>query len=233
MGMVTGSSTTPPAVKKEKCEYCKKDKHELASKFGKNIGNSGTLSRRIISKSKDHRWYIKGWSIAAHHLICSESMKNDDWEQYCRDFGYDINHKNNGVMLPMLMDLSCQLHAPLHKSNHSAGAAEGIPYPDKIITDLREYTNDIKAGNYCDNPDALIDDLNEYSEFVLGEINAFRWTITTDGRDYNSGGIGCAGATGIPKKPSIPCPHDRNHDLTRPGDTAVIPRNSQPLQIGK
>ena len=160
-------------------------------------------------------------------------MDDDDWSEYCKDFGYDINHKKNGVMLPYFMALACQLYVPVHRSNHGAGRAEGVPYPVKIQNDLEKIANDIRAGKYCDNSKALIDDLNEYSEFILGEIDTFRWTITADGQAYKTGNNGCAGVRSITNKPNQPCPCDRNHRLIRKGETTAIPRKTQPLEIGK
>ena len=224
---------TPMQEEKEKCPYCGKDEHSFAKKWGTNSGISQTLRKNIIAKIEDHVWYSGSWSLQAHHLICSESMDDDDWSDYCTKFGYDINHKNNGVMLPNLMALACQLHAPVHRSNHRAGEAEGLCYPDKIIMDLDDIKKDIKTGKYCDNPKALVDDLNEYSEFILGEIDSFRWTITADGRDYKSGNNGCAGVTSITNKPNQPCPCDRHHHLTRKDETTALSRKNQPLEIGK
>ena len=206
IGTVFGSSTKPQSIKKEKCPYCKKDEHQFADKWGNNNGNGQALRNNIIENIDSHHWYTKANALQAHHLICSEAMDDDDWSKYCMDFGYNINHKKNGVMLPYFMELACQLHVPVHRSNHSAGQAEGMPYPKKIEFDLKAFSKDVKSGNYCDNPKALVEDLNEYSEFILGEIDSFRWTITADGQDYKAGNNGCAGVTSITNKPNQPCP---------------------------
>jgi hypothetical protein len=233
IGMVYGSSTKPVVIDKEKCPYCKKDEHKLADKWGNNNGDGQKLRANIIKKIEDHRWYTEANSLQAHHLICSESMDDDKWYKYCLDFGYDINHKNNGVMLPYFMDLACQLHVPIHRSNHGAGKAGGETYPDKITKDLKEISNDIKAGKYCDNPKALIEKLNRYSQRILKKIDFFRWTITADGKDYKSGKNGCAGVASISNKPNQPCPCDRHHHLTRKNESTELPRNNQSLEIGK
>jgi len=217
----------------EKCPYCKKAEHPFADKQGDHVGNSQALRSNIISKIEDHIWYTGPNALQAHHLICSESMKDDDWAQWCTDFGYDINHKNNGVMLPYRMKLACQLHVPLHRSNHSAGKAEGMSYPDKIKMDLREIGESIKAGKYCDKPKALIEKLDRYSIRVLGKIDAFRWTITADGQDYKPEGNGCAGVNSMTGKPNTNCPQNRAHGKTRKDDTEALPRKTQQLQIGK
>ncbi len=232
MGTVYGNSTKPQPIEKEKCPYCKKDEHKFADKWGNHVGDGQGLRKNIIENIEDHSWYTETNALQAHHLICSEAM-DDDWSKYCKDFGYDINHQKNGVMLPYFMALACQLHVPVHRSNHSAGRAEGTSYPKKIEFDLKSISKDIKAGKYCDNPQALIEKLNNLSKIILGKIDKFRWTITADGQDYKSGNNGCAGASSITNKPNQACPCDRNHRLTRKNETTTLPRKTQPLEIGK
>lgn len=224
---------TPMKEEQEACPYCGKDKHDFAKKWGTNAGVSQTLRKNIIPKVEDHAWYTGPSSLEAHHLICSEAMDDDDWSDYCTKFGYDINHKNNGVMLPNLMALACQIHVALHRSNHVKGMAEGESYPKRIKNDLKKIAKDVKTGKYCDNPRALIDELNDYSEFVLGQIDKFSWTITADGQDYKPGNCGCAGCTSITDKSKQSCPINRSHGLTKKGQTTVIPRKTQPLEVGK
>ena len=218
---------------KETCPYCGKDKHDFAKKWGTNAGVSQTLRKNIIPKIEDHGWYTGSGSLEAHHLICSEAMDDDKWSDYCTKFGYDINHKNNGVMLPNLMALACQLHVALHRSNHANGKAEGESYPKRIMKDLEKIAQKIKAGKYCDNPNELIEKLDRYSRYVLAKIDTFQWTITADGQDYKPGNCGCAGCTSITNKPNQACPHNRNHGLTKKGQAAAISRKTQPLEIGK
>ena len=43
-----------------------------------------------------------------------------DVKQAAQKFGYNINHENNGVMLPFYMELACHLTVPMHRSNHNA-----------------------------------------------------------------------------------------------------------------
>ncbi|MCP4485832.1 MAG: hypothetical protein GY820_00670 [Gammaproteobacteria bacterium] len=136
-------------------------------------------------------------------------------------------------MLPSFMGLACQLHVPVHRSNHSAGKAQGIPYPEKVGLEMEEIANEIRAGKFCDNPNALIEKFNNLSKIILGKIDKFRWTITADGKDYKQNGNGCAGVTSISNKPNQPCSCARTHGLTRKDETNIIPRNAQPLEIGK
>jgi len=234
LGTVYGSSTEPvKPIEEEKCPYCKKTRHDFVNTFGSNVGDGQELRKNIIKNIEDHRWYTQSNALQAHHLICSESMNDTKWSTYCEDFGYNINHQKNGVMLPYFMELACQLHVPIHRSNHSAGRAEGATYPKKIKRNLRKMAADIKTGVYCDNPKALIDKLNRYSLRVLKKIDSFHWTITADGTDYKMGNKGCASVTSITNKPNKPCDCDRMHGLTRQNETVVISKNSQPLEIGK
>ncbi|MDZ7923891.1 MAG: AHH domain-containing protein [Marinagarivorans sp.] len=222
-----------PPVEEEKCPYCKKKKHDLAKKPGNHCGSGQALRKNIIAKIENHAWYSGSHALQAHHLICSEAMDDDKWPDWCADFGYNIDCKENGVMLPYLLELACQLHAPLHRGGHSAGVAEGVPYPRKITKDIKEIGEKIEAGKFCDNPQGLIDELNKYSKKVLSQVDKFRWTITGDGRDYKTGGNGCAGAKSIEDKPQKACPHNRLHKLTRKGDAAVLLQKIVPLEIGK
>lgn len=217
----------------EKCKYCKKAIHPFAKKMGNNIGSGTKLGKNIIPEVEKHTWYTSARSLQAHHLICSEAMDDDEWNNWCTLFGYDINCKENGVMLPYEMALACQLHVPLHRGNHANGMAGGVAYPDKITSDLKEISNDIKAGKYCDKPNKLTEDLNEYSEFVLGKVDKFIWTITGDGRDYKTGGIGCAGVKSVTGKPSNTCPQTRSHNLSKKGLAAPLMKSLLPLMIGK
>ncbi|MCP4321037.1 MAG: hypothetical protein GY787_04150 [Alteromonadales bacterium] len=125
-----------------------------------------------------------------------------------------------------LYDLACQLHVPLHGSDHSKGKAEGVSYPEKISQEMEKISNEIRSGNSCDDPNAL-------SKLVLGNISKFRWTITGDGKDYKPDNNGCSGVTSLTNKPNKACPpSNRTHSLTRLNDTKVIPRNNQQVEIG-
>src|SRR5690606_26529346 len=93
--------------KKKTCRYCKKPEHRLP-KNGDAVGKSETRARKIIKNRtvreiSDHDWYTASGSLAAHHLICSEVGKEASVQPALKDFGYDINDFNNGVMLPTLL----------------------------------------------------------------------------------------------------------------------------------
>ncbi len=214
-----------------KCKYCDDPEHDFVDREGNNVGNSQELRKNIIDPISSHHWYTGGWSLQAHHLICSEAMSDDDWSVYCHNFGYNINHKKNGVMLPNKMALACQLHVPLHRGNHDLGVADGESYPRKIKNILDNIKKDIKKGDYCDNPKELIEELNDLSLYILDKIDKFEWTITADGKDYAKGGNGCAGVTGIPDKPKIACPENRKHNLKHEITNLPVLKSGS-LQIG-
>ncbi len=234
MGMVYGSSTPPSTIKDENalCKYCKKPVHKFAKKRGTNNGDGQELRKNIIADIMAHRWYCGPRSLQAHHLICTEAMADDDWADFTWEFGYSINHKNNGVILPYFMELACQLHVALHRGNHDKGTAGTLSYPDAIKKELEEIADDVRAGKYCDNPQALIGILDKFSKRILKKLSAFRWTITADGKDYKAGGNGCASVRSITRKPKRAC-SNRNHGVTKYEQMAVIPRHSGPLEIGK
>ncbi|HWV15852.1 MAG TPA: PAAR-like domain-containing protein [Cellvibrio sp.] len=235
-GPILQAQVTPvilPPTEEEKCPYCKKKKHDFAKKPGNHCGNGQKLRKKIIADIKQHQWYAGSHSLEAHHLICSEAMNDVKWPDWCADFGYNIDCKENGVILPYWLELACQLHVPLHRGGHAAGIAQGIPYPRKIKIDLKEIGEKIKSGQFCDNPQKLTDELNKYSKKVLSQVDKFIWTISGDGRDYKPGGKGCAGADNIQNKPQQSCPHNRLHKITRKGNITVLNPKIAPLEIGK
>ena len=220
----------------EKCEYCGKTKHELGKKPGNNVGTGGQLEASIFAGTPGkpkHRWHSGSYSLAAHHLICSESLNSFDWEMYCDDFGYDINSKDNGVMLPSRMDLACQLHAPLHRGGHSAGESgdPDLSYPGAVKKLIKEVSDKAKRGNFCDNPAAFIAEMNSKSRMIIAKVDAFAWTLTSDGHDYAAGKNGCAGVDSVTDKPLQPCPLNRAHNIPQ-ASTGVVISKKTTLEIG-
>lgn len=185
------------------CPYCGKDRKthpQLKEKGGgTSVDSSVELARNILADvSRDeHRWYAGLWSLAAHHLICGEAMDDDFWWDVCSAFAYSINHRNNGIMLPHDMALACQLGVPVHRGSHSAGHADepDIPYPDGVKRKLDEVKDDIKAGQFCMNPAKLRKKLDKLSRELLHEVSAFRWTLTSDGEEYEWRGQAVAGSS--------------------------------------
>jgi hypothetical protein len=219
------------------CPLC----HKGAREKGKNKGNSKTLSNRIMTqvalakktkdanynipryeekvKTKNHPWYVKKGSLQAHHIICSETVGSDRWKDYFDMCGYDINSKENGVMLPNLPSLACQLGVPLHRSNHEDGEArigeESMNYVDGVMSLLDELEEKIKLNEFCSCPEKIRVKLENISLRVLRYLERFKWTLTYDGKDYQRviGALGCGNQDNISKyvKKEGSCENNRVH----------------------
>lgn len=222
-----------PPPKDKPCSYCKKAPHEFSKKAGTSAGSGPKLRKKIIAEVEDHPWYTGKGSLQAHHLIPTAQVLENDWPTWCAEFGYDINRKENGVMLPGKLNLACQLHVPLHISKHDSGRAGATSYPGKVRDELDIIGKDIRAGKFCDNPQALVDKMDNLSKLILQKIDKFRWTITRDGRDYAPGQIGCAGVDKIPMKTQAMCPHSRQHRLTPKGSADTLQQKVKNLEVGK
>ncbi|QQR41850.1 AHH domain-containing protein [Myxococcus xanthus] len=225
-----GEGPKPPP--RPPCEYCGKAWHKFAAAWGWHVGNSTELRENILAgrESSEHPWYTGRWSIAAHHLICSEAMADDEnWARFCREFGYDINRRENGVMLPMVLAVACELHVPVHIGPHSGGWAfdMDMAYPDAVKGALEAVADAVERGDYCQKPAALTQSLDRISRQILTKLASGKWTLTTDGLDYLPGGRGCAGATSIQDKPRRACPVGRSHSDTR------APLQRRALQVGE
>ncbi|WP_244224971.1 AHH domain-containing protein [Corallococcus sicarius] len=180
-----------------------------------------------------HPWYTGRWSIAAHHLICSEAMADDeDWARFCRESGYDINRKENGVILPMVLAVACELHVPVHVGPHAGGRAfdMDLAYPEAVMHLLEGFAQSVSEGRYCSNPASLTGELDLLSRQILGRVASWRWTLTSDGQDYLPGGVGCAGARSLQDKPRRACPHGRQHGSRHRRTGAPLLRRL--LQVG-
>ncbi len=225
----------PQPLKRPPCSYCGKPGHAFAPTWGSHLGSSGVLRDNILGKREAdaHRWYTGRWSISAHHLICSEAMADDDdWATYCHEFGYDINRRENGVILPSRMGVACELHVPVHRGNHVEGWAYDVQlaYPKAVMAELRRIRAQVAHGAYCSNPAALIQRLDELSARILVKVARFRWTLSSDGLDYQDDGVGCAGVTSITDKPRRPCPHARKHGSKHGVTGEALTRH--PLSVG-
>ena len=218
-----------------------KNKHKR--KKGENIGNSGTLARNIMKNLtgktdiKQHQWYYQAGSIAAHHIIVSESVATAKWKTYFDLCGYDINHHNNGVMLPTTLESACQLKVPLHRSNHSKGIAKnrgGISYVRAVKREIKTIVKDITGNKFCNNPKALESGMNAISNRILKYIDHYIWTLTSDGDDYApTSTIGCANVDSIPAKVGqrSDCEKQRQHQLRHPTTKKRLAK-SGPLSVG-
>lgn len=234
--MQIGEGVCPPGVstdqdeEEEKCDLCKKKAHPFAAKAGNHLGSGTALAKNIIPDTKTHKWYTVGRSLQAHHLICSEALDDDQWAVVCRLFGYDINRKENGVMLPAKMPLSCQLFAPLHRGNHEAASADSLNYPSKVKVLTAKYKKKALSGGYCGNIGQLVKDLDSISVDLCSKVDAFVYTLTSDGRDYMAGGKGCGNNTSVSDLKEEGCKAKRLHMLQHDG-SLLLPKIS-PLKVG-
>nr|WP_246357169.1 AHH domain-containing protein [Pyxidicoccus fallax] len=199
----------PQPVKKPPCEYCGKQGHPFAPSWGSSIGSSGILRDNILKghEADVHPWYTGRWSIAAHHLICSEAMADDEvWARFCREFGYDLNRAQNGVILPMVLAVACELHVPVHVGPHAGGWAfdMDLAYPEAVKARLAKVARAVGAGGFCSSPSTLTDELDRLSAEILGRIATGRWTLTRDGQDYLPGGVGHATRVLRPHASALP-----------------------------
>jgi hypothetical protein len=239
--------TLPEDQAPEKCPYCDEDEHTFnTAARGDHVGKSSTLSRNIFKaldkKKTEHPWYDKGWSLAAHHLICGEGMDNDDWKVLCRDFGYNINRRENGVMLPTRMELACQIGVALHRGNHSNTITDEqdsnglyLPYPDAVKKKLDGIKDFIIAEELCTDPQKVTERLDKLSNKILSKVNDFKWTLTKDGKDYDHrfSKIGCGNVTSLENKPSShACASNHDHQFKQKNTKKTIAAKSESLKIG-
>jgi hypothetical protein len=114
-----------------------------------------------------------------------------------------LNRAQNGVILPTVLAVACELHVPVHVGPHAGGWAfdMDLAYPDAVKRKLRRVAESVEAGNFCARPESLIEKLDVLSRDILAKISSGRWTLTTDGRDYLPGGLGCADESSLQDKP--------------------------------
>ncbi|NRB77123.1 MAG: AHH domain-containing protein, partial [Saccharospirillaceae bacterium] len=131
----------------ETCGKAYNEKCDPKNKDGKPLdfddeGTGAKLTAEINKKQgyasmEEHPWYYVAGdrknknfkpggkeftinsSLQAHHLIVTNVIKmSPDIKSAAKKFGYNINSKNNGVMLPSKMELACHLGVPLHNTKH-------------------------------------------------------------------------------------------------------------------
>ncbi|WP_237076908.1 AHH domain-containing protein [Myxococcus hansupus] len=158
---------------------------------------------------------------------------DEQWARFCRDFGYDINRRENGVMLPMVLAVACELHVPVHIGPHAGGWAfdMDLAYPNAVKRLLMGFARAVARGRFCAEPDVLAKELDQLSRTILNKLASGQWTLTTDGLDYLGGGTGCSGSTSIQDKPQRACPRGRKHG-SRHGKTGA-PLVRRTLQVGE
>lgn len=187
------------------CPYCENPLTECGLAYdqqrGQHIGSGQTLARNMWGDNlAQHPWYTGSGSLQAHHVTCSETMNNEDWKQYCREFGYDINRELNGVMLPNPMSLACHLGVPLHRGGHSNTNPN---YPEYVSSELTNVVTEIESGKYCgpDGCERLRDRLDKLSTKLCTKIGTFKLRLTYDGADYDpTSDRGCGNLSSVTDK---------------------------------
>ncbi|MCP4392884.1 MAG: DUF4150 domain-containing protein, partial [Alphaproteobacteria bacterium] len=216
---------------KELCEYCGKEKHDFPEAKCDYKGSGPKLSKNIIPDITKHKWYSDPGSLQAHHLIPSQIIKAGNWPSYCKKFGYDINVKENGIMLPATMALACQLHITRHTGGHSKGISDiGLSYPKGVNSLLDDVKKMIENGDLCNSDFTLQDVLDDISSDVSEKIGSFTWTIIADGKDYQKGKQGCGGQSSVSAPKLGYCPHGRTHGLKNSDGDIIEPSK---IKIGE
>ncbi|MDR2916365.1 MAG: AHH domain-containing protein [Tannerella sp.] len=163
------------------------------SRVSKIIENGKLASNSIVASDP----------IEGHHLITCEAVSEDSWYCIFKAFMYDINCAANCVILPGDMLAACHYGVPLHLGGHGAtfGSIENgvrlnyVKSVEKMINGILEtYT----TGGYCHPLTSreirdFHEEMLEISNDIFEKVEKFKWTITSDGKDYNTGGVGCYG----------------------------------------
>ncbi len=229
------------------------------------------MTDRVISNPKndykkieDHPWFFKRQqgsvqrrSLEAHHLIVTESMKNPDFKETCKDFGYDINNHKNGVMLPYYMDLACHLGVPLHRGSHKKGETDIVKgvdedgedvylnYPRAVKDKVASLSRQVDMGGLCgtgfESPrNTFLTKINNISLNIFKKIKQYDWSISADGFDYNKkSAIGCGDVLKISgKKVNTGCSvrsknkKEHDHSLNDLSGQAIKKNQISRLKIG-
>lgn len=138
-GVISQSQAPPPLItaadekvsSTKECAFCEGKEHDvtLADPPGQHLRtrHSRSIANRIRRAwpAYGKKWAGHPWAIGklqGHHLIdCFALKEKPCWARYCRQSGYDINHRRNGVMLPSVAAFACVLGVPQHLGNHDKG----------------------------------------------------------------------------------------------------------------
>jgi len=214
------------------CTFCDEEhiKNPAFEGQGTHIGNSQNLAKVLMKEyygnqpQRNHPLSMPkgiGSCAQAHHLICCESMDDDDWAEICSNYGYNINCKENGIFLPADMGIACQLYIPLHRGNHSATETdESVIYVEAVRNNLETIKKEAlkKKNEFCKGQRDIISEFKQKSKKIWSKVEKFVWTLTYDGRDYSGGPRGCLGEKSLRKKREVDkadakCTLGRKHNL--------------------
>ena len=192
------SRTGATGVTKEvqRCQLCSGDLKDEVHKSDKPKKKSSNLVENILGGKdiKKHTFYEKGntpyekgQTPQAHHLISRSAIKK--WKSACDSIGYNINCKENGVILPSSPQKACQYRVQKHQGGHIK----------TYYIAVRHFITDVFDGydKMCDKntKDSLINKLNSKSKTILNNIKDFKFLLQKDSLNYHKDCvIGCSEA---------------------------------------
>lgn len=113
-----------PICDDERCKNRKRKKKGKGYTDRKGSRHTENMKKANPGYPKTHEWFAGGRTVAAHHVIPVEAVKDDpDFEDAFDDFSFDINTVDNLVSLPMRPALACELRVQCHYTNHDEGIA--------------------------------------------------------------------------------------------------------------
>lgn len=138
---------------------------------------------------------------------------NKKWADIFNIIEYDINCAENGVFLPSLTIMACKLHVPLHRGAHDLGFNYDKEGSWATLSEIKNYYKWVEdelapaeelAEATCDDvsnkKEDILKSVLKVSRDALEKISDFSLTISADGKDYKSGGVGCANKVSISEK---------------------------------
>jgi hypothetical protein len=234
--------TTPAAKKRGFNNRSEKDLPSQPPEEPQPKDNGKHNVRRFLAangwkKIEKHPWYTTGGSLQVHHLICIDHLRNAQWYQPCKSFGYTPNDAHNNIALPAVAKVACALRAPLHLGNHNHGYCydehgqridkntgrattddkKSLIYTEAVRNHLEVINKDVLEGNYCREGEptgkAFVEDMSALSRLILKKLDKFTWTLRADGRLYAPYGKGCGetdGADSCREHPLATLKHTKN-----------------------
>ncbi len=177
-----------------------------------------------------------GVKMQAHHLLSKRGIKLTGLKGDLEHLGYDINKKENLVLLPCTLKGACHLGVQLHRGNHTATADidifsgndntdadtyHDLKYHLLVVTLVQEIRIDRNKGRLCKKQKQRVqEELDDLSETMLGAIKTFAIPLTSIHASFLPlAKSGCCGkdvigeASALLDKPgSKPvCPSQRSH----------------------
>lgn len=137
-----------------------------------------------------------GVKMQAHHLLSKKGVRLSGLKADLEHLGYDINVKENLVLLPCTLKGACHLAVQLHRGNHTATAridilsgadpanddddAHAISYHVMVRTMLQRIIARRNNGRLCSTREATIQrDMDRLSQRMLLAISSFAIPLTS------------------------------------------------------